>query len=119
MAAFRLRTRRPGLKARLLVIAGFLPLLLVACGGGDSTPTPTATFPPQIAATQPLLQATPTPTATQEVNGVQEYTVQAGDSLGAIAAQFGVTVDAIVEANDIANPDLIQPGDTLTIPAPE
>jgi LysM repeat protein len=94
-------------------------LLLAACGGGGGDlPTPTATFPPQIAATQPLLQATPTPTATQQVNGVQEYTVQAGDSLGAIAAQFGVTVDAIVAANNIANPDLIQPGDTLTIPAP-
>lgn len=119
MAAFRHHARRPGPKAPLLVVASLIPLLLVACGGGDSTPTPTPTFPPQIAATQPLLQTTPTPAATEEVNGAQEYVVQAGDTLGAIAAQFGVTVDAIVAANELANPDLIQPGDTLTIPAPE
>ncbi|HEU0072864.1 MAG TPA: LysM domain-containing protein [Dehalococcoidia bacterium] len=119
MAAFRQRTRRPGPKAPLLVIASFVPLLLVACGGGDDPPIPTATFPPQIAATQPLLQTTPTPAATEEVNGVQEYVVQAGDTLGAIAEQFGVTVDAIIAANELANPDLIQPGDTLTIPAAE
>lgn len=118
MAAFR-QARRPGLKAPLLVIASSLALLLAACGGGGSDPTPTATFPPIVAPTQPLLQVTPTPAATEEVDGAQEYVVQAGDSLGAIATQFGVTVDAIVEANDIANPDLIQPGDTLTIPSPE
>jgi LysM repeat protein len=58
----------------------------------------------------------PIVTPTQEVDGRQEYTVQAGDTLGAIAAQFGVTVDAIVQANQLANPDIITPGDTLIIP---
>jgi LysM repeat protein len=53
------------------------------------------------------------------VETAQEYVVQAGDTLAAIADQFGVTVEAIVAANELANPDLIQPGDTLTIPAPE
>ena len=41
-----------------------------------------------------------------------------GALAGAIADQFGVTVEALAAANGIDNPDLIQPGETLTIPAP-
>ena len=48
----------------------------------------------------------------------QEYTIQPGDTLGAIAEQFGVSIEDLAAANDITNPDLIQPGDTLTIPSP-
>ena len=39
------------------------------------------------------------------------------EDLRPIAEQFGVTVEALAAANGIDNPDLIQPGDTLTIPA--
>jgi LysM repeat protein len=44
------------------------------------------------------------------------YTVQPGDTLSKIAKKFGVTVGAIVTANNIANPNLIKPGQVLTIP---
>jgi LysM repeat protein len=44
--------------------------------------------------------------------------VQAGDTLVEIAEQFGVSVQALVQTNAIANPNRIQPGDLLTIPAP-
>jgi|GEM_PF-519081 len=44
------------------------------------------------------------------------YEVQPGDTLFAIAQQFGVTVDAIVAANGIADPDLITVGAVLLIP---
>lgn len=44
------------------------------------------------------------------------YTVQPGDTLSAIARQFDTTVQAIVEANNIANPNLIHVGQVLTIP---
>lgn len=46
----------------------------------------------------------------------QTYTVKSGDTLSKIAKQFGVTVDAIVKANNIANPSLIRPGQVLKIP---
>jgi LysM repeat protein len=122
MAAFRLGTRRPWHTAFSLLVATSTAAILAACGGGGlDVPDPTPTFPAALPTQAPLLEATSVPEATpeQQVNGAQEYTVQAGDTLGAIADQFGVTVDAIVAANDLANPDLIQPGDTLTIPAPE
>ena len=48
-------------------------------------------------------------------NGAQ-YTVRSGDTLSAIGARFGVSYQAIASANGIANPNLIYPGQRLTIP---
>ena len=48
----------------------------------------------------------------------QTYTVQRGDTLFALARKFGVTVAAIVAANNIANANLIRTGQVLTIPDP-
>lgn len=46
---------------------------------------------------------------------VQTYVVAPGDSLGAIAARFGTSVDAIARDNGIANPNLIRVGQELRI----
>jgi LysM repeat protein len=46
------------------------------------------------------------------------YVVQAGDSLVAIAAAYGVTVEAIVEANGIEDPNAIYAGQALIIAEP-
>jgi spore germination protein len=43
--------------------------------------------------------------------------VQPGDTLFAIATEFGTTVDAIVDVNAIVNPSLIFVGQELVIPA--
>ena len=44
------------------------------------------------------------------------YTVRPGDTLWAIARRFGTTVQDLVRANNIADPNLIYPGQVLTIP---
>lgn len=44
------------------------------------------------------------------------YIVQRGDTLSAIARRFGVTYQAIAQANNIANPNLIYVGQVLIIP---
>ena len=44
------------------------------------------------------------------------YTVQPGDTLGAIAQRFGTTVDALARLNGISNPNLIYPGQVLRLP---
>ncbi len=44
------------------------------------------------------------------------YTVMPGDTLGAIAAKFNSTVDAIVKENKLANANDINAGDILKIP---
>ncbi|WP_324669852.1 LysM peptidoglycan-binding domain-containing protein [Geochorda subterranea] len=49
--------------------------------------------------------------------GSQRYTVQPGDTLFFIAQRFGTTVDAILAINpQIANPNLIFPGQIICIP---
>lgn len=45
------------------------------------------------------------------------YTVRAGDTLSAIAVQYGVSVTDLVSANGISNPDLIITGQQLVIPS--
>ena len=44
------------------------------------------------------------------------YMVQPGDTLSAIAALFGTTVDALAQANGISDPNRIDVGQQLTIP---
>ncbi|MDR2696249.1 MAG: LysM peptidoglycan-binding domain-containing protein [Deltaproteobacteria bacterium] len=50
--------------------------------------------------------------------GEQRHTVQSGDSLGRIAAQYNVRPDAIMQRNKLSSPDLVRLGDALIIPAP-
>jgi LysM repeat protein len=44
------------------------------------------------------------------------YTVQKGDTVGAIAARFGVSAAHLAETNDLADPDRILEGQELDIP---
>jgi len=48
--------------------------------------------------------------------GTQIHIVQRGESLWLIANKYGTTVSAIVQANNIANPQLIYAGQRLVIP---
>lgn len=47
------------------------------------------------------------------------YEVRPGDTLSVISRQFGVSVTALMEANGLADPDVIVAGETLVIPSPE
>ncbi len=58
---------------------------------------------------------TTTRTATNSDGQISLYVVRQGDSLSAIAQMFGVSVNTIFWANNITNPSLIKPGDTLLI----
>ena len=61
--------------------------------------------------------ATPTEVAAPPEPGETEiYTVKAGDSLSAIAARYGVSLNRLLEINDLADPNLVYVGQRLTIP---
>ncbi|MGE0134968.1 MAG: LysM peptidoglycan-binding domain-containing protein [Dehalococcoidia bacterium] len=67
----------------------------------------------------PTPESPPTPPAAPAEDGgsaEQTYAVQPGDILSRIAARFGVSIQAIIAANGIANPDFIQVGQVLRIP---
>ena len=99
-------------------------VLLGSCRRGDSDEqgglvdmgrVPTQTLPtsppdPIIVGGSPV-RGTPTAAAAQET-----YQVQAGDSLGAIAARYGTTVDELVRLNNLTDPGSIQVGQVLRVP---
>ncbi|MFN3372976.1 MAG: LysM peptidoglycan-binding domain-containing protein, partial [Chloroflexus sp.] len=86
-----------------------------------ATPEPTPTpEPPPTPEPTPTLEPTPEPTPTPELPaaGPRRYTVQAGDTLRAIAERFGVTIEAILQANNLtpAQGDNLRVGQELVIP---
>lgn len=74
-----------------------------AAPGGSTTPAGVST--------------TPVPTKAPASTSGQKYVVQAGDTLSGIADKFGVTIDQLITANKLQNPDLLMPGQELVIPA--
>ena len=85
------------------------------------TRSPIATPPPEPtpAPATPKPTAKPKPTPTEKPHATTiTYRVKSGDTLYTIAAQFGTTIKAIVEANGIADPNTIVVGQKLVIPIP-
>jgi len=79
--------------------------------------TPTATAQGEIELVSP--SPTALPVSTPLMPEATHYTVQVGDTVWAIADRFGVTPDALVEANELSEPDRLQPGQELVIPTGE
>ncbi len=84
--------------------------------------TPTPPMPSYLATRDPALPLyTPTPDRPHPLptprTEKEQYTIRSGDSLGAIAQRYGVNISAIIQENEIANPDLLEVGKVLTIPA--
>ena len=82
------------------------------------TPTISYTLPTPRPPDVPVL--TPTPDVPHYQTGVargpETYIVQSGDWLSAIAERYSVSVEAIIQANNISNPDALEVGQTLVIP---
>ncbi len=83
------------------VQAGGDESVIASAGGTSSTATP-----------EPVVVEA---TATPEPTGPIIHTVQAGESLGVIAAQYDVTVEDIVTVNELADANSIFQGQQLTI----
>ncbi|NOZ06195.1 MAG: LysM peptidoglycan-binding domain-containing protein [Chloroflexi bacterium] len=77
---------------------------LTATPKPSHTPVPTTTFSPT-----PI----PSPTAT---NTPVAYVVRIGDSFWRISRRFGITVDALLQANGLNRNATLRPGETLMIP---
>lgn len=79
------------------------------------SPTPTTTLPPTPTTTpSPTPSPPPSPTPTPPPCTII-HVVEAGETLSGIAASYGTTVEAIVQANNIASPSLIYVGQQLVI----
>ena len=86
-----------------------------------ATPSPPPS-PPATPAPSPVASRTPSPAAaTQPPTAVpsavtRTYRVQAGDTLIAIAARFGVSVEELQQLNGVKDPRLLRVGQVLRIP---
>jgi len=89
---------------------------LTATDAPTLTPAPTATPTSTATSTStPTATSTATPTPTPVI-----YVVQSGDTLLSIAIEYGTTVDALLQANDLDERQMIYPGQELVVvpPAP-
>ena len=75
--------------------------------------------PAQTQYTAPAQTEQAAPAQTQYTAAAGTYTVQAGDTMSAIAAAHGVSWESLADANasTVSNPNLIYPGQVLEIPA--
>ncbi len=66
---------------------------------------------------------TPTPDAPRVLPTIstkpQQYTVQPSDTLGEIAQKYGVSLDSIISENKLDDPDHLEVGQVINIPAPD
>ena len=96
-----------------------LPGLATPTGAPGEQATPGQTTPAEPGDEQPTVAPTATPTPEPTVRTEEiVYVVVRGDTLGEIAKRFGVTVEAIAQANDIANVNRLEVGQQLLIPPP-
>ncbi|HVU12649.1 MAG TPA: LysM peptidoglycan-binding domain-containing protein [Phototrophicaceae bacterium] len=93
---------------------------LLDVSGGTANPADQQVTEPAPQTTAATTEAAPQPAGTQEIIATSGaaviHTVQSGETIFLIAKQYGVTVNAIVQANHIANPNLLYAGQDLVIP---
>ena len=76
----------------------------------SSTATPSTETPPSSQEAQATTESTPSEEGTSKI---LTYTVAAGDTLSSIAANLGVSVDALMADNQILSPQALRPGEVL------
>lgn len=89
--------------------------MIAACSpldrGGSSDDPADVANDPQFVIVTVTIAVSPTPRMSEST-----YEVQEGDTLSGIAAMFGVTWDAIIQANNLQSQDAIFVGQQLLIP---
>jgi LysM repeat protein len=94
-------------------------VLLAACGGGGSSGNNPSDVSKIATATLPAKLPDPkilTGGVVQSGSTSGRYTIKSGDTLSAIAASFGVTLDDLLSANPGIDPTGLRAGDTIRLP---
>jgi LysM repeat protein len=115
-----MRSRTWGLLIVIIILAAVVLTILLVWGGAPESDPP---LPTQTTGTSPLptpATAASAPTAVPPTQAPTPaplvYTVRDGDTLSSIAQTYGVSVQDIIAANSLANPDMLTVGQQLAIP---
>jgi len=116
----RVRTWAAFIIVNVIVSAAVILTVLFLWERFNPLPIATITPPPLPSLRR---QAAHTPAATvpvpipEETPGPTLYVVQAGDTLSGIARAFNVSIEELMKANHLVDPNLLYVGQTLVIPA--
>lgn len=103
-------------------------------GAETQTPAPTSTrlptptrvpfdISPLFGFQNQILSSSPTPDAARVLptprQDADQYVVQPGDTLGSIAQRYGVSLQSLLDANNITDPNTLEVGVVLLVPAPQ
>lgn len=124
------RALRPQVRPRCACkVVSLLCIAMLVAGCGQVITRPTATPVPPTPTLDVTAAVTPRPTATPAPYTPEPtftptvtptpviYAIRRGDTLGVVAARFGVTVAALQEVNGIADPRSLRVGQELIIPS--
>src|SRR3954453_22764779 len=116
------RTRKSAARflAPLALIVALIAFVMVISNSGsnDSGNTGSTSSDPSAASTtkaQAKTTVTKAKKAVKKKAAAKTYTVQAGDSFGAIASKTGITVEQLQELNPNADSRLLQTGQKLRV----
>jgi len=113
---------QPRLRAIIILALLMLTVTLAACVRNQpDVIVITATFQPGPPVELGTLQPTPSALAGQATEvavagTTRRYIVRPGDTLSVIAANEGVSVTMLIQANNLINPDILEVGQELVIP---
>lgn len=105
----------PYLILNVILSALAMLVVLLIWGRGRPAPeiSPTSTMDAMSVAASlvPTQTLTPVPTPTPVT-----YIVRPGDTMGDIAVELGISIDALMKANKLSNPDTLSAGQVLIVP---
>jgi len=85
-------------------------------GSGINTPPSIYTIQDKDSAIQAIDSVSTDYLDSFKADQIVKYTVQSGDTIGSIAVDFGVSINSIIWANNLKNPDVLSLDDILKIP---
>jgi LysM repeat protein len=113
------RVRLPSMSAALAIALVLATGATFGAAGASEVVRHLTGAPPPSAPPEMTFKPTPEPTATAHATASPRvHVVAEGETLIEIAGRYGVTLDALIAANAIENPDVIQVGQRLVIPDP-
>lgn len=111
------RFARPFVHSGMMGIsaAGIMLAPFIASNGPQIFASQTPTPAPLVLSASTQVEPDATTISDKPRDRIVKYTVVSGDTFSSIAKQFGVSIDTVLNQNDLSEDDILKPGQTLDI----